>query len=146
MTWMSQRRLWTLVLSSYSSPVVLSPKADGTQRMCFDYRKVNTVTLTDSFPIPRLEDCIDRVGKSRYVTKIDLLKGYWQVPLTDRAKEISAFVVQDALFSCKVMPFGMKNLAATFQCLMNKVLAGLTNCKAYIDDVIVYIATLGKST
>ena len=84
--------------SSYSSPVVLFPKADGTQRMCFDYRKVNAVTRTDSFPIPCLEDCIDRVVKSRYVTKIDLLKGYWQVPLTDRAKEISTFVIQDALF------------------------------------------------
>ena len=63
------------------------------------------------------------------------------MPLTDRAKEISSFVMQDALFSCKVMPFGMMNSAATIQRLMNKVLAGLTNCKAYIDDVIVYSDT-----
>ncbi len=127
--------------SCYSSPVVLAPKADGTHRLCFDYRKVNSVTKTDSFPIPRLEDCIDRVGKARYVTTIDMLKGFWQVPLTERAKEISAFVVQDALYSCKVMPFGMKNSSATYQRLMNKVLAGLENCEAYIDDVIVYSDT-----
>ena len=95
--------------SSCSSPVVLSPKTDGTPRMRFDYRNANAVTRTDSFPIPRLEDCIDGVGKSRYVTKINLLKGYWQVPLTDKAKEISAFVIQDALVSCKVMSFGTKN-------------------------------------
>ena len=81
------------------------------------------------------------MGKSRFVTRVDLLKGYWQVPMTDRAKEISSFVIQDALFSCKVMPYGMKNSGATFQRLMNKVLAGLTNCKAYIDDVIVYSDT-----
>ena len=127
--------------SNRSSPIVLSPKADGTQWMCFNYRTVNAVTQTDSFLIPRLEDCFDRVDKSKYVTKIDLLKSYWQVPLTDRAKEISAFVIQDALFSCKVMPFNRKNSAATFQRLMNRVLAGLTNCKAYTDDVIVYSNT-----
>ena len=61
--------------------------------------------------------------------------------MTGRAKEISAPVIQDALFSCKVMPFGMKNSAVTFQRLMNKVLAGLTNGKAYIDDAIVYSST-----
>jgi len=73
-------------------PVVLAPRADGTKRLCFDYRKVNSVTKTDSFPIPRLGDCIDEVGKARYVTTIDMLKGFWQVPLTERSKEILAFV------------------------------------------------------
>ena len=72
--------------SSWSSPIVTVPKPDGSQRFCFDYRKVNAVSKTDSFPIPRLEDCIDRVGNSAFVSKIDLLKGYWQVPMTDRAK------------------------------------------------------------
>ncbi|MDJ0933722.1 RNase H-like domain-containing protein [Breoghania sp.] len=139
--YMLQNNLIEPSQSCYSSPVVLAPKADGTQRMCFDYRKVNAVTRTDSYPIPRLEECIDSVGRSKYVTRIDLLKGYWQVPMTDRAKEVSSFVTQDSLFSCRVMPYGMKNSGATFQRLMNKVLAGLSNCKAYIDDVIVYSDT-----
>ncbi|MDA3086465.1 RNase H-like domain-containing protein [Campylobacter sp. CS_ED1] len=127
--------------SNYSSPCILVPKSNGTYRMCTDYRKINAVTKTDSFPIPRIDDCIDNVGKAKYVTKFDLLKGFWQVPLTDRAKEISAFVTPDGLFQYKVMPFGMKNSPATFQRLINSILAGLDNCKAYIDDVIIYTET-----
>ena len=127
--------------SNWSSPIVMVPKSDGTQRFCIDYRKVNAVSKSDSYPIPRIEDCIDRVGRATYVSKIDLLKGYWQVPLSDRAKEISAFVTPDGLFQSKVMPFGMKNAPATFQRLMNHVTAGLNNCSVYIDDVLVYSDT-----
>ena len=127
--------------SSWSSPCILVPKPDGSYRMCTDYRKVNSVTKTDTFPIPRMDDCIDKVGKARYVSKFDLLKGFWQVPLTDRAKEISAFVTPDGLFQYKVMPFGMKNSPASFQRLINKVIADLEGCEAYIDDVIIYSDT-----
>ena len=84
--------------SNYSSPCILVPKSNGTYRMCTDYRKVNSVTKTDSFPIPRIDDCIDKVGNSKYVTEFDLLKGFWQVPLTDRAKEVSAFATPNGLY------------------------------------------------
>ena len=124
--------------SNYSSPCILVPKSNGTYRMCTDYRKVNSVTKTDSFPIPRIDDCIDKVGNSKYVTKFDLLKGFWQVPLTDRAKEVSAFATPNGLYQYKVMPFGMKNSPATFQRLLNNVICGLDGCDAYIDDVIIY--------
>ena len=127
--------------SSWSSPCILVPKPDGSYRMCTDYRKVNSVTKTDTFPIPRMDDCIDKVGKAKYVTKFDLLKGFWQVPLTDRAKEISAFVTPYGLYQYKVMPFGMKNSPASFQRLINKVIADLEGCEAYIDDVIIYSDT-----
>ena len=79
-------------------------KTDKSYRMCTDYRKVNSVTKTDSFPIPRVEDCIDKIGNAKYITKFDLLKGFWQIPLTERAKEISAFVTQNGLFQYNVMP------------------------------------------
>ena len=124
--------------SNYSSPCILVPKSNGTYRMCTDYRKVNSVTKTDSFPIPRIDDCIDKVGNSKYVTKFDLLKGLWQVPLTDRAKEVSAFATPNGLYEYRVMPFGMKNSPATFQRLVNNVICGLDGCDAYIDDVIIY--------
>ena len=106
--------------------------------MCTDYRKVNSVTKTDSFPIPRIDDCIDKVGNSKNVTKFDLLKGFWQVPLTDRAKEVSAFATPNGLYQHKVMPFGMKNSPATFQRLVNNVICRFDGCDAYIDDVIIY--------
>ena len=124
--------------SNYSSPCILVPKSHGTYRMCTDYRKVNSVTKTDSFPIPRIDDCIDKVGNSKYVTKFDLLKGFWQVPLTDRAKEVSAFATPNGLYQYKVMPFGMKNSPATFERLVNNIICGLDGCDAYIDDVIIY--------
>ncbi|PIK38004.1 hypothetical protein BSL78_25158 [Apostichopus japonicus] len=87
--------------SEWSSPCILVPKPDGSFRFCTDYRKVNTVTRTDSYPIPRVDDCIDRIGNARFVTKFDLLKGYWEIPLTDRAKRVSAFVTPDGLFQYK---------------------------------------------
>ena len=71
------------------------------------------------------------------MSKFDLLKGYWQVPLTQRAREISAFVTPDGLFQYTVMPFGMKSAPATFQRMINNVIKDLNCCYAYIDDLIV---------
>ena len=85
-----------------------------------------------------MDDCIDKIGNSKYITKFDLLKGFWQIPLTERAKEISAFVTPDGLYHYKVMPFGMKNSPATFQRLINTIIAGIEHCEAYIDDAIIY--------
>ncbi|XP_068207596.1 uncharacterized protein [Palaemon carinicauda] len=79
-------------VSPWRSPVVLVGKADGMFRMCVDYRKVNAHTKNDSFPLTRIDDCLDQIGSAKFITKLDLLKGYWQVPLSDRAREISAFV------------------------------------------------------
>lgn len=75
--------------SSWASPSLLVNKPDGSFRFCTDYRKVNAITKPDSFPLPRIEDCVDQVGNARFVSKFDLLKGYWQVPLTARAREVS---------------------------------------------------------
>ena len=118
--------------------VITVPKSNGTYRMCTDYRKVNSVTKTDSFPILRTDDCIDKVGNSEYVTKFDLLKGFWQVPLTDTAKEVSAFATPNGVYQYNAMPFGMKNSPATFQRLVNNVICGLDGCDAYIDDAVIY--------
>ena len=83
--------------------------------MCTDFRKVHNLSKTDTFPIPRVDDCIDKIRNSKYITKFDLLKGFWQTPLTERTKEISAFVTSDGLYHYKVMPIGMKISSATFQ-------------------------------
>ncbi|XP_073804400.1 uncharacterized protein [Danio rerio] len=125
-------------LSAWSSPCLLVPKSDLSVRFCTDYRKVNAVTKPDSFPLPRMEDCIDRVGPARFVTKLDLLKGYWQIPLTSRASEISAFVTPDDFMQYSVMAFGMRNAPSTFQRLMRIVLSGVEKCEAYLDDIVIY--------
>ena len=84
---------------------------------------------------------MDQVGSAKFVTKLDLLEGYWQVPLTERARELSAFVTSSGLYEYKVMPFGLRNAAATFQRLMNQVVANLDGCAVYVDDVVVYSDT-----
>ncbi len=124
--------------SAWSSPCLLVPKPDGSHRFCTDYRKVNAITKPDSFPLPLMEDCVDNVGSARFVTKLDLLKGYWQVPLTERAAEISAFVTPNNFFNYTVMAFGLRNAPATFQRLMNTILGDVANCKVYLDDIVVF--------
>ncbi|KAL2091618.1 hypothetical protein ACEWY4_013881 [Coilia grayii] len=122
--------------SSWASPCLLVPKPDGTYRFCTDYRKLNAVTKPDSFPLPRIEDCVDSVGAAKFVTKCDLLKGYYQIPLTPRAQEIAAFVTPSGLYSYKVMSFGLRNAPSSFQRLMNRVISGLEGCAVYLDDLV----------
>ncbi|CAI5660942.1 unnamed protein product [Oreochromis niloticus] len=105
------------------------------------YWKVNAVTVSDSFPLPCMEDCIDIIGPAKFITKLDLLKGYWQVPLTSRASDISAFVTPDHFMQYTVMAFGMKNAPATFQRLMQLVLGDVPQCNVYLDDVVLYTDT-----
>lgn len=127
--------------SPWSSPCLLVPKSDGNYRFCTDYRKINAVTVPDCFPLPRMEDCIDNLSSAQFVSKLDLLKGYWQVPLTPRASEISAFVTPDSFMQYRVMAFGLRNVPATFQRLVNAVLAGVSNCSTYLDDLVVYLTS-----
>ncbi|XP_027894500.1 uncharacterized protein LOC114157600 [Xiphophorus couchianus] len=127
--------------SSWASPCLLVEKADKSFRFCTDYRKVNMVTKSDAYPMPRMEDCVDQVGSAQFVSKFDLLKGYWQVPLSERAREISAFITPFGLFSYSVMSFGLRNAPATFQRLMNMVVSGLEGCAVYLDDVVVFSDT-----
>ncbi|KAK7926273.1 hypothetical protein WMY93_008583 [Mugilogobius chulae] len=124
--------------SPWSSPCLLAIKSDGSDRFCTDFCKVNSVTKPDSHPLPRMDDCVDRVGSAIFVTKLDLLKGYWQVPSTPRAKEVCAFVTPDAFLQYTVMPFGVRNAPATFQRLVNLVLRGVPGCDAYLDDIVVH--------
>lgn len=111
--------------SPWSSLCLLAMKFNGSDSVCTDYRRVNNVTKPGCYPLPRVEDCVDNVGSANFVTKLDLLKQYWQVPLTPQAKEISTFVTPDAFLQYTVMVFGMRNAPATFQRLVNTVFSGL---------------------
>ena len=130
--------------SPWSSPVVMVKKKDGTQRFCVDYRTLKTVTKSDTFPLPRIDDLLDQLGDSRYFSTLDLASGFWQIRLSDSAVEKTAFSVPQGLFEFRVMPFGLTNAPAVFQRLMERVLAGLNPedgpdfVKVYIDDVLVF--------
>ena len=125
--------------SPWASPIVLVQKKDGSVRFCVDYRKVNALTRKDAYPLPRVDDTLDTLSGSKWFSTLDLISGYWQVEMDDKDREKTAFCTPDGLFEFKVMPFGLCNAPATFQRLMDMVLAGLqwTNCLVYLDDVIV---------
>ena len=129
--------------SPWASPVVIVPKPDGTIRFCVDYRKLNSVTKMDAYPIPRTEQMLEKIATAKFISTIDLTKGYWQIPLDEQTISKSAFITQRGLFEFIVMPFGMKTAPATFQRMMrDNVLQDLESfADAYIDDVEVDTAT-----
>ncbi|MEL7522628.1 MAG: reverse transcriptase family protein, partial [Cyanobacteria bacterium J06553_1] len=127
--------------SEWSSPCLVVPKPDGSSRLCTDFRKLNDVTIPDNYPLPRISDCVEKIGQSKFITKIDLLKGYYQIPLTERAKRISAFVTCDGFYQYNVMAFGLRNAPSTFQRLANKLIQDLKGSAVYLDDLVVFSET-----
>ena len=125
---------------AWSSPVVLVRKKDKSWRLCVDYRRLNSVTRKDAYPLPRIDDSLDALTGSAYFSTLDLLSGYWQVPLDADAQEKAAFVTRGGLWTWKVLPFGLTSAPATFERLMEQVLKGLQwkTLLLYLDDVIVY--------
>lgn len=126
--------------SAWSAPIVLVTKKDGSIRYCIDYRKLNEVTQKDSYPLPHIDDSLNALRGSQWFSCLDLASGYWQVAMDPKDKEKMAFVTTHGFYQFKVMPFGLCNAAATFERLMENVLAGLNFeiCLLYIDDIIVY--------
>ena len=123
--------------SPWASPCLLVPKEGGGFRMCTDYRQVNSKTIKDSYLLPRLEDIIDSIGHPKYVTKLDLLKGHYQVELTERARTVSAFITPFGLFQYNAMPFGMCNAPSTFQRLINCIIRDFEGDYVYLDDIVI---------
>ncbi|XP_068121096.1 uncharacterized protein [Hyperolius riggenbachi] len=125
--------------SEWSSPIVLVPKPDGSLRFCNDFRKLNEVSKFDTYPMPRVDELIERLGPARYITTLDLTRGYWQIPLTPTAREKTAFSSPQGLFHYVRMPFGLHGAPATFQRLMDEVLRPHQHfASVYLDDVVIF--------
>ena len=130
--------------SAWAAPVVLVEKKNGELRVCIDYRKLNSITKKDSFPMPRIDETLDKLYGKKFFTTLDLASGYYQIELDEGAKEKTAFVVENNLYHFTRMPFGVCNGPPTFQRLMNHVLKDVLGTKAlvYLDDVIIFSDSL----
>ena len=129
--------------SPWMSPIVLVKKKDGTQRFCVDYRKLNEVTRKDSYPLSRIDTTLDALAGSKWFSTLDMKCGYWQVNLEESDREKTAFSTGCGLWQFTVMPFGLCNAPATFERLVELVLAGLpwSVCLLYLDDILVHAKT-----
>ena len=126
--------------SSWGSPVLFTKKADGAWRMCVDYRAVNDRTEKNTYPLPRIQDCIDLLGRSRFLSTIDLTSGYWQVRIKDSDIPKTAFNTRNGKYEFLVMPFGLTNAPATFQTLVNRIFQPFLDKSVvvYLDDILIY--------
>ena len=129
--------------SDWSASVVLAPKKDGTWRFAIDYRGLNRLTKGDAYPIPRTDVSMEQLTGCKYVTKLDMFTGYWQIPMKEGDREKTAFSSRTGLMEWLDMPMGLKNSGSTFQRTMVRVLGDLVNVCViiYIDDVFVYSRT-----
>jgi hypothetical protein len=128
-------------VSPWGAPVlfVKKPKTDE-WRMCIDYRALNSKTVKNAYPLPRIQECIDKMGKASHCTSLDLTSGYWQVRIAKNDIPKTAFNTRYGKYEFLVMPFGLTNAPATFQTLMNSILRPYIDkfVLVYLDDILIY--------
>lgn len=133
--------------SPWASPIILVKKPDGRYRFCVDYRRLNQVTLRDAYPLPFVSATLDKLREAHYLTTLDIKSAYWQIPLSQDSKSLTAFVVPTrGLFQFTRMPFGLHNAPATWQRFIDRVI-GVDLEKyvlVYLDDIVVFTPTFQK--
>lgn len=124
--------------SAYASPIVLVRKKNGEHRLCVDYRALNKKTIKDSYPMPVIEDQLDRLNGKCLFTSLDLASGYHQIPVAKDSRHITGFVTPDGHYEYTRMPFGLVNAPAVFQSMINKALGSKRFDLAipYLDDLL----------
>ena len=131
-------------VSPWGAPILFVPKKSGELRMCVDFRDLNSVTVDDSFPLPRIEVMLHRAANARVFTLADLASGFHQMEVENDSRPLTAFRLPEAvkgssLWQWKVMPFGLRNAPPTFQRAMSQALVGLEHCAVvYIDDILIF--------
>ena len=126
--------------SPWASPVTLVPKSDGSTRFCVDYRKLNSVTKRDSYPLPRICDIMDTLGRSKIFSTMDLKSAYHQIPVHPADIEKTAFTCHRGLFEFTRMPFGLANAPASLQRTMDYIFGDMlgNSIMIYLDDIVVF--------
>ena len=127
--------------SPHCSPVVMVRKSDGSYRMAVDYRSLNAITVFDAEPVGTIEEDLHKFTRARYFSELDLTKAYYQVPVSQQARPLTAFPTHRGLMEFTRLPFGLVTACATYIRLMRIVLAGLSNVSFYFDNIFVFAVT-----
>ena len=139
---MEKARIIRRSTSAWASPLHMVPKPDGSWRPCGDYRRLNTVTTPDRYPVPHIQDFTQRLSGKSVFTKLDLVKGYYQVNMNPADIPKTAIITPFGLWEFVVMPFGLRNAGNTFQRMMDRVGAGLDFAFIYLDDILIASSTM----
>ncbi|GBM44173.1 Retrovirus-related Pol polyprotein from transposon 17.6 [Araneus ventricosus] len=132
--------------SSFSAPVILENKSDGFYRLVADLRKLNAKTVPDNYPLPNLTEMIDNLSGAKFFSTLDLTSGFHQMVMHPDHTKYTEIASEFGLFEYKRLPFGLRNASASFQRLMNLVLAGLNEFQisCYIDDLVIVAANFDE--
>ena len=126
--------------SPWAFPVVIVAKPDDTIRVCIDYRRLNDVTISDAYPLPNIDTLLMGLGDSKYFTQLDLVQAYHQVPLTEESRPLTAFTVKRGHYEFRKAPYGLKQMPAVFQRLINNIFPNHKNVSSYLDDLLIHSA------
>lgn len=127
--------------SDFASPVLLVKKKDGSDRLCIDYRALNQIIEKERYPLPIIEDQIDRLGKAKYFITIDMKNGFYQIPISNESIKYTAFITPDGHFEFLKMPFGICNGPSVFQRAIVRAVKHLPYLLIYIDDLLIPFST-----
>lgn len=133
--------------SEYASPILLVKKKDGSDMMCVDFRKLNDVTIKDRFPLPRIDDHIDCLGRNKYFSSLDMATGFHQIPLDQESVPLTGFVTPEGHYQYLKMPYGLANAPVVYQRIITKTLRESIesgDILVYIDDVLILSKTVDQ--
>src|SRR3989440_229865 len=121
-------------------PILFVPKKNGKLRLCVDYSQLNNITIKNRYPLPRIDEIMDRINGAQRYTKLDLQGAYNLIRMAQGEEWKTAFRTKMGLYEYLVMPMGLTNAPASFQALMNNVLRDYIDkiCEVYLDDILIY--------
>ena len=136
---MSAGFIWEVYYPDWLTNVILVKKTNGKWRMCVDFTDLNKACSKDSFPLPRIDQLVDSTARYKLLTFMDAFSGYNQIKMAEEDQEKIAFIISQGLYCYKVMSFGLKNVGATYQRLVNKMFSKQIgrNMEVYVDDMLV---------